>query len=124
MRVSFGILLARTSAVFDLTYHSSSSIESLIEFICNENQPNPASVHSPELTSSMPMVPVLKESEQSISSFDKISQCNLDSEYAKSFLMFDEDDNFMDVRVPTRREPNRVYNIEDVACRFSSNDLE
>lgn len=47
---------------------------------------------------------------------DKTSQCNLDIEVGRNFLMF-EDDDWVQVVVPRRTVTNKVYEIEDVSSR-------
>lgn len=47
---------------------------------------------------------------------DKMSQCNMDFEFGKNFLMFD-DEMFYNILIPRRKRVNRVYMIEDVASR-------
>ena len=47
---------------------------------------------------------------------DKMLQCNMDFEFGKNFLMFDEE-TLHSVLIPRRKRTNRVYMIEDVASR-------
>lgn len=48
---------------------------------------------------------------------DQTSQCNLDVELGKSFMMFDFQD-YYNVMVPRRRVNHKVYEIEDVYSRL------
>lgn len=48
---------------------------------------------------------------------DKASQCNLESELGKSFVMFDVEDLY-EVMWPRNKSNGRVYEIGDVASRF------
>lgn len=48
---------------------------------------------------------------------DKTSQCNLESEIGKNFLMFDDEDMYFSVLVPRRKLDGKVYVIEDVNSR-------
>ncbi|XP_059054179.1 uncharacterized protein LOC131848374 [Achroia grisella] len=54
---------------------------------------------------------------------DKMSQCNLDFEVGKNFLMFDDELCF-DVLVPRRILNNRVYEIEDITSRLNCTTLQ
>ncbi|CAG9575548.1 unnamed protein product [Danaus chrysippus] len=60
---------------------------------------------------------------ESIEYEDKTSQCNLDIEFGKNFLMFD-DDTYYDIRLPSRQRQIQVYEIEDVACRLNCSTLQ
>lgn len=52
---------------------------------------------------------------------DKGSQCNLDIEAGRNYMMFDYEEMCFDVVVPRRKIDNRVYMIEDVTSRFCLN---
>lgn len=48
---------------------------------------------------------------------DKMSQCNLDSEVGKNFLMFNDEDMCCNMLAPRRKLEFKVYEIEDVNSR-------
>ncbi|XP_072935151.1 uncharacterized protein Hen1 [Epargyreus clarus] len=50
---------------------------------------------------------------------DQISQCNIELERGKGFLMFDEEILCYNVLVPQRKITSRVYEFEDVASRLN-----
>ncbi|XP_013166440.1 PREDICTED: uncharacterized protein LOC106116927 [Papilio xuthus] len=54
---------------------------------------------------------------------DNTSQCNIDREIGRSYLMFDEDVS-ENVVVPRRKVINRVYEIEDVSSRLHCSMLQ
>ncbi|XP_075990957.1 hen1 methyltransferase [Anticarsia gemmatalis] len=101
---------------------SSHAIQSYTEFLCNNNLSQITLVRTPFVCPSIPMYPTYSE-EEILTTEDKISQCNLDTEFGKSFLMFDEED-CLTVLVPRRQVFNRVYMIEDVACRLNCSTLQ
>ncbi|KOB73805.1 Uncharacterized protein OBRU01_10131 [Operophtera brumata] len=55
---------------------------------------------------------------------DKTSQCNLDVEAGKNYMMFDYEEMCYDVVVPRRKIDNRVYMIEDVNSRLNCSTLQ
>lgn len=57
---------------------------------------------------------------QSISYVDKMSQCNIDIEVGKSFLMFKDEDFCLNVLKPRRKLDTKIYIIEDITCRYSA----
>ncbi|XP_030031096.2 uncharacterized protein LOC115447932 isoform X2 [Manduca sexta] len=61
---------------------------------------------------------------ESIGYQDKTSQCNLDTELGRSYLMFDDEQMCFNVLVPRRKFDNRVYEIEDVASRLNCTTLQ
>ncbi|KPJ06663.1 Small RNA 2'-O-methyltransferase [Papilio machaon] len=54
---------------------------------------------------------------------DNTSQCNIDREIGRSYLMFDEDVS-ENIVVPRRKVINRVYEIEDVSSRLHCSMLQ
>ncbi|XP_053600608.1 uncharacterized protein Hen1 isoform X2 [Plodia interpunctella] len=54
---------------------------------------------------------------------DQTSQCNIDDEIGKNFLMF-EDESSLCVMIPRKKIVNRVYDIEDVANRLNCSTLQ
>ncbi|XP_026324132.1 uncharacterized protein LOC113233283, partial [Hyposmocoma kahamanoa] len=50
---------------------------------------------------------------------DKMSQCNLDSEVGKNFLMFNDEDMCCSMLAPRRKLEFKVYEIEDVNSRLN-----
>nr|XP_032524665.1 uncharacterized protein LOC116775511 [Danaus plexippus plexippus] len=62
-------------------------------------------------------------SSESLKYEDKTSQCNIDIEFGKNFLMFD-DDTYYDTLLPSRQRQIQVYEIEDVASRLNCSTLQ
>ncbi|XP_011555432.2 uncharacterized protein LOC105386545 isoform X2 [Plutella xylostella] len=58
-------------------------------------------------------------SQDSLKGFDKTSQCNLDQEVARNYLMFDDDETKFTILVPRRRKEFKVYEMGDIVSRLN-----
>ncbi|XP_037871899.1 small RNA 2'-O-methyltransferase isoform X3 [Bombyx mori] len=69
-------------------------------------------------------VPSKRNSSHKIEFQDKSTQCNLDFELARNFLMFDNEDMCFNILYPRKKVVNKVYEIEDVYSRLNCTTLQ